>query len=361
MMKKQWIKILLIITFILTVLLIISVENLLISNGLQFFGALNEVSPSSVETLLEILKGSDYTAEGISVLNDHGYRYSGSQLFFPSRYRILLILLFLSLILLCISIFFFYHSNRKETAMLKGRAEETDHALKSLQEEYQSTISKISEHQGNIYHQLASSLSSVQIVMDQMEEDDKENRSLKEAQYNVNNVNCLLKLLMKEEKYLEKKQNFNHLDFCMTELMEEVIHECKLMIDFYDIKITSKLEDDVIYKGDDVWMKECLLSLLTNSIEHAGENGSVSIILKKISNWVRIEIFNNGIPLKEEQKEHMFERYYSSKAGHMGIGMHMANSIVEIHHGTLELFNETNGVKISVLLPIFSGKDAYLS
>lgn len=360
-MKKRWINLLIFICLVLSVVLVIFTRQLLVSNGLKFFGALNEESASEVIKTIETGNATELENNGASVLEANGYRYSVEKLFLPRYYQVLFILLLCLLVLLFILIWIYFYRSDKAQKKLRETCNDTTDQLANLKETQESELQKISEYQGNVYHQLASSLSGIRIALDTLEKGKKTKNTIPQAQYNLSRTDCLLKLLMKEEKFIEKKQNFNYQPFSLTELLEEVISETETMLQFNNCTLKTDMEEEVIYTGDDVWLKECFLSIFINSMEHAGENSSLSLTCRKIANCVRIDFGNSGTPLSDEQAEHMFERYYSDKPGHMGIGMHMAYSVIQQHHGTLQVSNTNEGVCISILLPVLFGKDTYLS
>lgn len=359
-MKKKWIRFLIVVCLLSIIGLLFCTRQLLIDNGLQIFGAIASVSPDVILKVLEYMQANDLKEAGNTILDENGYRNSKNELFLSKQFLVLFVFFFVILVLLIILLICYFSKEEKETKELRKRNEENASEIKYMHEAKEETEKKISEYQGNIYHQLATSLSSVRVSLENIQSNHSTQENTDDALYHLNNVNQLLKLLMKQEKYFEKKNNFNKEAFSLNELLDEVVEECKSMIAFNNIEMKQTIEDDFVMTGDDVWLKECFLSVLTNSIEHAGENGKVELNVRKVSHFIRIDITNNGIPLTDDETEHMFERYYSDKPGHMGIGMHMAASIVEQHHGEIYATNEENGVKIHIFLPILSGKEAYL-
>lgn len=360
LMKKKYIKILISICLLLLIVLLFFTRSLLIDNGLKLFGAIAAISPDSVLDVLGIFNEEGMKERGSAVLSENGYRNSMNELFLSKQYIVLFVFAIVILaVVFVLLLWYFYRSDRKEKT-LEEKNIQNEEQIQYMHEEQDRVKQKISEYQGNIYHQLATSLSSVRVTLENIQNSRSIQENTEDALYHLDNVNALLKLLMKQEKYFEKKNNFNKEAFSLNELLDEVINECRSMITFNNIQLKQNIENDLIITGDDVWLKECFLSVLTNSIDHAGENGILDITVRKVSNSIIMDITNNGIPLTEKEMEHMFERYYSDKPGHMGIGMHMAYSVIQQHHGEIQAFNVEDGVKIHIFLPLLFGKDTYL-
>ena len=59
-----------------------------------------------------------------------------------------------------------------------------------------------------------------------------------------------------------------------------------------------------------------------------------------------------GIGISEEARERLFDHFFTTKAGGMGMGLGIARSIVESHAGTIAAENvEGGGARIHFTLP----------
>ncbi len=70
---------------------------------------------------------------------------------------------------------------------------------------------------------------------------------------------------------------------------------------------------------------------------------------------LRISIRDNGPGLNQEQQERIFEPFYTTKTKGTGLGMAIAQRIVEAHEGKIEVGNPaTRGTEIIITLPFLS-------
>ncbi len=67
-----------------------------------------------------------------------------------------------------------------------------------------------------------------------------------------------------------------------------------------------------------------------------------------------ITIADNGPGVNDEHREQIFQAFYSSKEGGMGMGLAICRSVVEAHHGRLEVGRDASlgGARITLWLPL---------
>lgn len=103
-------------------------------------------------------------------------------------------------------------------------------------------------------------------------------------------------------------------------------------------------------------------NLLSNAFKFTPENGTVTLHLSKIQeqgrNYVKIAVADTGIGIPEEQRSHIFERFYQvqnwdeNKIG-SGIGLHLVKEYIQIHEGRIEVTGKAGeGATFIVYLPM---------
>ena len=67
---------------------------------------------------------------------------------------------------------------------------------------------------------------------------------------------------------------------------------------------------------------------------------------------VCVDVRDNGPGLNEEQRQRMFEAFFTTKSRGSGLGMAIARRIIEAHQGTIVLVDcEQRGAMFSITLP----------
>lgn len=86
---------------------------------------------------------------------------------------------------------------------------------------------------------------------------------------------------------------------------------------------------------------QVLANLVSNALHHTPNGGSVTLLAHKRNNTVQIAVRDTGSGIPEDKLPNIFERFYrmeesrSQNQGESGLGLAIAKSIVEAHHGTI--------------------------
>jgi signal transduction histidine kinase len=76
--------------------------------------------------------------------------------------------------------------------------------------------------------------------------------------------------------------------------------------------------------------------LTTNSVEAGGDGTEINLATSVDSRgWVVLEVRDTGRGMPPEVLERAVEPFFSTKAGHLGVGLSIANGIWRRHKGTL--------------------------
>lgn len=117
--------------------------------------------------------------------------------------------------------------------------------------------------------------------------------------------------------------------------------------------------NNIFIKGNKESLEKLVTILLDNALKYTHEKGKVVIEFSKKGSHVFIEVADTGIGIDKKDLPKIFERFYRSdmsrskvNAVGFGLGLSIAKSIVEIHHGTIEVESEVGkGSTFTVKLP----------
>jgi len=109
-------------------------------------------------------------------------------------------------------------------------------------------------------------------------------------------------------------------------------------------------------------MRRVLTNLIDNAIAAVREiestNGKVEVrtIWDSPLQTARIEVADEGVGLRSEDRRRIFEPYFSTKAHGTGLGLAIVSRIVADHHGYIRVHaNRPQGARFIVELPVRSG------
>ncbi|KAA3616967.1 MAG: PAS domain-containing sensor histidine kinase [Calditrichaeota bacterium] len=124
-----------------------------------------------------------------------------------------------------------------------------------------------------------------------------------------------------------------------------------------NIKVNYKPKSKFKVRVPEGLIRQVLFNLIKNAIEASPQNGSVDCHLSKTDREFTISVIDYGQGISEEDKEKVFEPFYSKKTGNktegMGLGLAISKEIVEAFNGTLNFkANKEKGTVFEVTLPL---------
>jgi len=103
---------------------------------------------------------------------------------------------------------------------------------------------------------------------------------------------------------------------------------------------TELAEDLPPVTGDRVQLQQVILNLCLNAADAMSrvEDRPRDLVIrteKEGGNHVRLSVEDNGVGFEPDSAESLFDAFYTTKHGGMGIGLSVSRSIIEGHHGRL--------------------------
>lgn len=143
-------------------------------------------------------------------------------------------------------------------------------------------------------------------------------------------------------------------------LLLEVCREVQVLAGQVHVAVGEIDQARVI--GDRDRLKQVILNLVTNAIKYTPPGGRVTLGLARVQHWARLTVSDTGIGLPAEELPRIFDRFYrvdkarSRAQGGAGLGLSIAQRIVQMHGGRIEAASEgpNKGATFSVWLPLDS-------
>lgn len=136
-------------------------------------------------------------------------------------------------------------------------------------------------------------------------------------------------------------------------LMEELITLITSQAHRHQVKIVSRLADDLpTIRIDRSRIKQALLNLMINAIEAMPDGGQLTLVLERVNHQVRIKVIDTGLGMPPEVQRKAFELFYSTKEGGTGIGLSIAQNILQAHGGSLQFETSPQGTQFVAILPL---------
>jgi signal transduction histidine kinase len=103
-------------------------------------------------------------------------------------------------------------------------------------------------------------------------------------------------------------------------------------------------------------IQQVLLNLLINATQAMHEGGSIAVVVgtleKEGTQYVTIDVTDEGTGIPEDMREKVFESFLSGRPDGTGLGLAIAKRILRSHHGDISLVNTgAGGTTMRMLLP----------
>ena len=109
-------------------------------------------------------------------------------------------------------------------------------------------------------------------------------------------------------------------------------------------------------------MQRAVYNVLLNAVQVLPEGGTITCRSQDEGERCQLEISDDGPGLEPEKSAHIFELFYTTKKGGTGLGLPLANRIVEEHGGRMAVASEPGqGATFAIFLPFAGpppGRDA---
>lgn len=262
-------------------------------------------------------------------------------------------------VLLCVSLFIVCQKDLIQKHQLEKENQELLKKNQLIEEHLIRDKEQMKQYEENLYHQLKTPLTGLQLCLDTIKPSSDQKTSIEMAQLETEKMSKLITLFLKDRKMSANQIRFSFEEQDCVLMLQEAMETVKPLAIQNNKTVCLKTEvSSVIIKCDETWLKESFVTILENAIEH-GKNDPL-IWIRKQGNYILIQIMSQGM-IPEEEIPHIFERFYTTNQDHFGIGLHMAKTIIENHHGTLKTYNLTLEDKnvFEIKLPILFGSHAY--
>ena len=235
-----------------------------------------------------------------------------------------------------------------EISRLRNELYKTTILLRESAENSEKEKTNLSNSLADISHQLKTPLTSIRIMLDNIEEnpnmDEKtRNEFIEEISRQIDWISSLVISLLKLAKFDAGAIIMQDTQINVKKLIDNVINNLAIMIDIKNIKIEEKIDEDVILRADYNWQLEALTNIIKNCIEHSKEDSKIKIEVENNSIFVKIKITDEGEGIEKEDLSHIFERFYKSKQvseNSIGIGLSLAKTIIEKENGYIKVDSE---------------------
>ncbi len=280
------------------------------------------------------------------------------------------ILGFLIATLLSLLIIYLYYHKQRHNKILQQRIEAALREQREQQEiiAHQSGLTALGELAAGVAHEINQPLQNISLNAESI---GMENMAAvhpsTEIEQNVKEIAEYVHRIQSIIEHIRLFSSRQHEEFCercdLNEMVKNAYHMVRKQFSKQGIQLKMELEDNIIISGNPYQFERVILNLLLNARDAVVEKGQrvngrygkeISVRTFCPNGEIVIEVKDNGIGVRKEECEKIFEPFYSTKkAGQgQGLGLTIANRIIHRMGGRIEIESEVlTGTIVRIYLP----------
>jgi signal transduction histidine kinase len=146
----------------------------------------------------------------------------------------------------------------------------------------------------------------------------------------------------------------------LNELVADVVSVAAGPIKSNNVKVEMNLTDGVLpfVTADPIQLQQAILNLVLNAVEAMERCGDETRVLRIRTEPdgdgdIAVRVVDSGLPVEPDAVEKMFQPFFTSKSGGMGMGLSICRTIVEAHDGRLTASaKKPRGMEFQITLPL---------
>jgi len=138
--------------------------------------------------------------------------------------------------------------------------------------------------------------------------------------------------------------------FDLMEVIYGVVNATAILREQSGVTLEIQGQDSVYVWADEFKTEQVLMNYISNAIHYAAGEKKIQVTVIPGADAVRVEVFNTGTPIPEEELSHIWEKFYkvdkarTREYGGNGIGLSIVKAIMDSFHRECGVSNEENGV-----------------
>ena len=238
-----------------------------------------------------------------------------------------------------------------------------DSAVQSKNDERQIEKSK-DELITNVSHDLRTPLTSIigylRLIEDKQYHSEEDIVKYSHIAYEkAKQMKTLVDDLFEYTKVQQHGAPVNMMTVDLSQLLEQVSASFELEGQKRGIEVSSATQPTpLLVDADPEKLGRVFSNLVANALKYGNGASYIKIDARQVGASVVIEVANDGTQIPAASLGHLFERFYrvessrSKDTGGTGLGLAIVKSIVDLHHGEVEVTSTPQVTTFTVILPL---------
>ena len=204
----------------------------------------------------------------------------------------------------------------------------------------------------SISHQLKTPLTSILISIDNILDNDMDEKTRRKFLINIkkeiSDINSLVKSLLELSRFDVNVIKFSREKVLLKDIIDGSINKLSMISDLKNVSIVTNYDKKISLNCDKYWQCEALTNIIKNALEHSNIDSSIYIDCEENNSYIKIEVINDGI-IDNDDLKNIFKRFYKGKNSNgVGIGLSLAKTIIEKDNGIISVSSNDSKCKFTI-------------
>lgn len=251
-----------------------------------------------------------------------------------------------------------------EIGEIAGRINEMTEQINQLIKSERDALQSNKDLIACVAHDLRTPITSVKgyldLALDTKHYDlEQRQKYVRIAQTKANRLEYLIHDLFNYTKLTSGKITLHRSKIDLVQLVEQMVEEFYPLFQEEELECTTKYNISYLEMNmDGELIARAVQNLLSNAIKYGKDGKHVYVELECLEQEVQIRVTNYGLVIPEESIKHLFDKFYrversrNVKTGGTGLGLNIAQEIVHLHGGRIQVTSGASGTCFTIALPL---------
>ncbi|MGA2420691.1 MAG: ATP-binding protein [Candidatus Acidiferrum sp.] len=207
-----------------------------------------------------------------------------------------------------------------------------------------------------VAHEVKNPLNSMRLWLENlkesvpMEPDSNGAQAVQVLDKEIDRLDAVVKRFLDFTRPMEIRLEATHL----PDLLKEVLEIAQPQFQKANVQVAQLLPIDVpeVYV-DRALLQQAVLNLVLNAVDAMPEGGQLRVVLSRRGDMAEITVGDTGKGISPENRQKIFQLFFTTRPGGSGIGLASTFRIVQLHNGSIDFTSEVGrGTTFRIELPL---------
>ena len=207
-----------------------------------------------------------------------------------------------------------------------------------------------------VAHEVKNPLNSMRLWLENLKEsiplepDSNATQAVQVLDKEIDRLDAVVKRFLDFTRPMEIRLEATHL----PDLLKEVLEIAQPQFQKANVQVAQLLPIDVpeVYV-DRALLQQAVLNLVLNAVDAMPDGGQLRVVLSRRGDMAEIAVGDTGKGISPENRQKIFQLFFTTRPGGSGIGLASAFRIVQLHNGSIDFTSEVGrGTTFRIELPL---------